>query len=166
MPRRLLEFQSGKAMLRPMSRIAKTVSVLATAQMMRCGARRTSARTEEVPRMSAGRLQRARKTPMTMMSEMAMGEMPMETSLVGASAAPSQAPAAKPERMPRSCSFFAREMSCVDEALRVCASDDMIFCDSIRLAHEAQQQQSADKYGNRDPKMNVGEHAAQAARAW
>jgi len=57
---------------------------------------------DEVPRIKAGRLQRARKTPTTMMSETAMGEMPMETSLVGASAAPSQAPAVNPERMPRS----------------------------------------------------------------
>src|SRR5437016_3021315 len=32
MPRRLLEFHKGKAMLRPMSRMAKIVSVLATAQ--------------------------------------------------------------------------------------------------------------------------------------
>src|SRR5713226_3094703 len=116
MPRRLFEFHKGKAMLKPMSRMAKIVSVLATAQrhparsaqMIRCGARRTSARTDEVPRMRAGKLQRARKTPITMMSEITMGEMPMETSLVGASAAPSQAPAAKPERMPSSWSFFAR----------------------------------------------------------
>src|SRR2546429_10021529 len=48
---------------------------------------------------------------MTMISEMTIGEMPMETSFVGASAAPSQAPAAKPERMPRSCSLFARDAS-------------------------------------------------------
>src|SRR5260370_36181123 len=119
MPRRLLEFHKGKAMLKPLSRMAKIVSVLATAQrhparsaqMTRWGVRRTSARTDEVPRIRAGRLQRARKTPMTMISEMTIGEMPMETSLVGASAAPSQAPAAKPERMPSSCSFFEREAS-------------------------------------------------------
>src|SRR6266568_5091857 len=40
-----------------------------------------------------------------------IGEMPMETSFVGASAAPSQAPAAKPQRMPSSCSFFGRDAS-------------------------------------------------------
>src|SRR5690349_20243543 len=79
-PSKLLEFQSGKAMLKPMSRMAKMVKVLATAhkqpariaQMIKCGARRTSARTDEVPRIKAGRLQRARKTPTTMMSETAM----------------------------------------------------------------------------------------------
>src|SRR5216684_8727840 len=46
MPRRLFEFHRGKAMLKPMSRIAKIVSVLATAQrhpassaqITRCGA--------------------------------------------------------------------------------------------------------------------------------
>src|SRR5438552_11394705 len=57
MPSRLLEFQSGKAMLSPISRMARMVSVLATAQrqpartaqIIKCGARRTSARTDEVP---------------------------------------------------------------------------------------------------------------------
>jgi hypothetical protein len=42
---------------------------------------------------------------------MTIGETPMETSFVGASAAPSQAPAAKPETMPSSWSFFARDAS-------------------------------------------------------
>src|SRR5712691_3031034 len=119
MPRRLFEFQSGKAMLKPMSRIAKMVSVFATAQrqparsaqIIRCGARRTSARTEEVPRINAGKLQRARKTPTTMMSEITIGETPIETSFVGASAAPSQAPAVKPERMPSTCNLRARDVS-------------------------------------------------------
>src|SRR5258705_1973907 len=117
MPSRLLEFHRGNAMLRPTSRMAKMVIVLATAQrhparmaqMIRCGARRTSARMEEVPRMRAGTLQRARKTPTTMISEITRGETPIETSLVGASAAPSHAPAVKPERMPRSCNLRARE---------------------------------------------------------
>jgi hypothetical protein len=45
------------------------------------------------------------------MSEMTIGEMPMVTSLVGASAAPSHAPAANPERMPRNCNCFERERS-------------------------------------------------------
>src|SRR5437762_6612712 len=97
MPRRLLEFQRGKAMLKPMSRIAKIVNVLATAQrqpasnaqMIRCGARRTSARTDEVPRIRAGRLQRARKKLITMMKEMTIGELSETTSVVGDSAATS-----------------------------------------------------------------------------
>src|SRR5260370_983294 len=50
---------------------------------------------------------------MTMMNEMTIGEMPMETSFVGASAAPSQAPAVNPERIPKSWSFFERDASWV-----------------------------------------------------
>jgi len=41
---------------------------------------------------------------------MTIGGMPMVTSFVGASAAPSQAPAVKPERMPKYWSFFEREV--------------------------------------------------------
>jgi hypothetical protein len=48
---------------------------------------------------------------MTMMREITIGEMPIETSFVGASAAPSQAPAAKPESIPSNCSFLGREVS-------------------------------------------------------
>jgi len=44
------------------------------------------ARMELAPRMRAGRLQRARKTPTTMTREMTIGERPRVTSLVGASA--------------------------------------------------------------------------------
>jgi len=73
--------------------------------------------------MSAGRLQRARKTPTTMTSEMTIGERPIVTSFVGASAAPSQAPAVSPERMPRSCREREREERFVSSA--VVAMDDM-----------------------------------------
>ena len=111
MPSRLLAFHEGNAMASPMSLMAKIVRVLATAQrqpasaaqMTRCGAWRTSSRTAAVPRTSAGRLQRARNTPITIMKEMTTGGMPSVTSLVGASAAPSQAPAANPDRMPTRC---------------------------------------------------------------
>src|SRR6184192_2577728 len=56
-PRRLLVFHRGKATLSPISRIAKIVSVLATAhrqpartaQTIKCGACRTSARMCDVP---------------------------------------------------------------------------------------------------------------------
>src|SRR6266704_1289795 len=116
MPSRLFAFHSGNAMLNPMSLIAKMVSVLATAQRQpasaaqttRCGAWRTSARTADVPRSSAGRLQRARNTPSTIVSEMTTGEMPSDTILVGASAAPSQAPAVNPLSTPTSCSRRSR----------------------------------------------------------
>src|SRR5213594_2578949 len=116
MPSRLFAFHSGNAMLNPMSLIAKMVSVLATAQRQpasaaqttRCGTWRTSARTADVPRSSAGRLQRARNTPSTIVSEMTTGEMPSDTILVGASAAPSQAPAVNPLSTPTSCSRRSR----------------------------------------------------------
>jgi hypothetical protein len=48
-----------------------------------------------------GSVQRAVKTPATMKSEMAKGERPELTSLVGASAAPSQTPAARAQATPR-----------------------------------------------------------------
>src|ERR1043166_4041 len=109
MPSRLLLFQSGKAMLRPTSRTAKMVSVLATAhklpastaQTMRWGAWRRSSRTKAVPWIRAGRLQRARKTPRTIASDTTTGATPRVAGLGGAAAAPSQAPAVRPHRMPR-----------------------------------------------------------------
>jgi hypothetical protein len=87
-----------------------------TAQIIKCGARRTSARIEEVPKIKAGTLHRARKTPITMISEITTGEIPTDTNFVGASAAPSQAPAVKPERIPTICSFRLREATPSEEA--------------------------------------------------
>src|SRR5579864_4961675 len=106
------------------------VSVLATAHMhpastahtIRCGAWRTSLRTCEVPRTKAGTLQRARKTPNTMMRETVMGEMSGLTSLMGASAPPSHAPAAKPQKMPRACSDRKR-VTCIGDG-----TVDAAFC--------------------------------------
>src|SRR5947208_2634553 len=46
-------------------------------------------------------------------------ESPMETRFVGAPAAPSQAPAAKPQRMPSSWSFFERDASGTAEPIWV-----------------------------------------------
>src|SRR4051812_43933662 len=111
MPTSELVFQSGKAMARPTSRMANTVSVLATAHnmpaMMAVGMRwRLAARSEKtlrVPLTSVGRDQRAVKTPATMHSEIAKGERPVLTSLVGASAAPSHTPAPRPHSTPRPC---------------------------------------------------------------
>src|SRR5215475_9422534 len=118
-PSKLFEFHSGKAMLNPTSRIAKIVSVFATAQMHpassaqinRCGVRFTSARIDDVPKISAGTLHRARKTPITMISEITTGEIPTVTSFVGASAAPNHAPAVNPDTNPTTCNFFARLLS-------------------------------------------------------
>src|ERR1041385_6727525 len=92
------------------------VRVLATAHMhpastahtTRCGACRTSCPTCDVPRINAGTLQRARKTPHTMISEMVIGEIPGLTSLMGASAPPSHAPAAKPQKIPNACRLRRR----------------------------------------------------------
>src|SRR5580698_4135843 len=97
------------------------VSVLATAHMhpastaqrTRCGAWRRSAPTCEVPRMKAGTLQRARKTPHTMIRETVIGEMSGLTSLMGASAPPSQAPAANPQKIPSACRLRSR-VACSD----------------------------------------------------
>src|ERR1035438_1553732 len=105
------------------------VSVLATAHMhpastaqtMRCGAWRTSLRTPEVPRMNAGTLQRARKTPNTMMREMVIGEISGLTSLMGASAPPSHAPAANPQKMPRACRERSR-VACIGSGTAGAAS--------------------------------------------
>src|ERR1700728_82547 len=121
MPSRLLVFHSGNAMLRPTLRMAYMVSVLATAHMdpastahtIKCGAWRRSLRTCNVPRMKAGTLQRARKTPNTMMSETVMGEMSGLTSLMGASAPPSHAPAANPQKIPSACRLRSR-VACSD----------------------------------------------------
>src|SRR5579864_2205467 len=96
------------------------VSVLATAHMhpastahtIKCGAWRTSLRTCDVPRRNAGTLQRARKTPNTMIRETVMGEISGLTSLMGASAPPSHAPAAKPQKMPSACSERKR-VACI-----------------------------------------------------
>ena len=111
MPTSELVFQSGKAMARPTSRMAKTVRVLATAHSipariamgMRWRLLARSAKTLRVPLSSVGRVQRAVKTPATMQSEMAKGDRPVLTSLVGASAAPSHTPAARPQSTPRPC---------------------------------------------------------------
>src|ERR1700758_1615799 len=92
------------------------VKVLATAHMhpariaqtTRCGAWATSERMWAVPRTRAGTLHRARNTPQTITSETVMGEISGFTSLMGASAPPSQAPAAKPQNMPRACRLRRR----------------------------------------------------------
>ena len=115
-PIRLFMFHSGNAMLSPTSRIAKIVSVLATAhrqpastpQITKCGACRRSQPICPVPRTKAGTLQRARNTPATISSDTTTGDIPTVTSLVGASAAPSQAPAPKPHKIPNDCSLRSR----------------------------------------------------------
>src|SRR5215471_4874016 len=78
------------------------------AQTIKCGACLTSALRCAVPRMNAGTLQRARKTPHTMIRETVIGEISGLTSLIGASAPPSQAPAANPQNIPKACRLRRR----------------------------------------------------------
>ena len=107
-PTRELVFQRGKAIVRPTSRIANTVRVLATAhnaparmaQTIKCLFSFRSTTTERVPLSNVGMVHRAIKTPETMHNEIANGENPEFTSLVGASAAPSHTPAARPQSTP------------------------------------------------------------------
>src|SRR3954471_526291 len=118
-PSRLLLFHNGKAMLSPTSRTAKIVRVLATAHRhpariahtIRCGACLRSAAIYDVPCISAGIVHRARNTPMTMLNEITTGESPSVTNFVGASAAPSHAPAVTPQSIPTPCSVRRRTAS-------------------------------------------------------
>ncbi len=73
------------------------------AHTIRCLRAIRSVKTYDVPFRSVGNVHRAVKTPATMQSEMAKGEKPALTSLVGASAAPSQTPAARPQTTPSVC---------------------------------------------------------------
>src|SRR5271165_2706917 len=124
-PSKLFKFHRGNAMLRPMLRIAKIVRVFATAHRhpastphrIRCGAWRTSRLICAVPRTSAGTLHLARKTPPTISNETITGEIPMLTSFVGASAAPSHAPALNPHRSPTICNCRRRFLSNLPRAL-------------------------------------------------
>src|SRR5579859_5026704 len=142
-PIRELAFHRGKATASPTSRMAKTVRVLATAhsapassaQTIRCGLAATSAKTKPVPFIRVGKVQRAVKTPATMQSEMAKGEKPASTSLVGASAAPSQTPAARPHSTPRPCSEAAEPRSAA-------------------MDHH-QQEHAAGQHQRRNPELNV-----------
>ena len=155
-PTRLLVFHSGKAMERPTSRMAKTVSVLATAhnmparmaQTMRWGFSLRSMRTKPVPLRATGTVQRATKTPATMPSEMMKGEKPIVTSLVGASAAPSHAPAASPHITPSWC----RERG------EWAWAGVLVFMGS---GEDQQQSESGGEDGDGHPEVHVGEDGVQ-----
>jgi len=97
-----------------------------------------------------------------MIREMTIGEMPMETSFVGASAAPSQAPAAKPERMPSNWSFLERVASGIAGGI-VEEATGGIFLQSEISANETKQQQSTHQNGDGHPKMDVAENAGPPA---
>src|SRR5450631_1275504 len=132
-----------------------------TAHTTKCGACRTSLRTCEVPRMNAGTLQRARKTPNTMMRETVMGEISGLTSLMGASAPPSQAPAAKPQKMPKACRL-RRRVACMGAGGLGVGSDSRIV--SFTSAESIQKQESADEDREGNQEMDVGgDHEEQVA---
>src|SRR5256885_15978769 len=122
-----------------------------TAHTTRCGAWRTSLRTCAVPRMNAGTLHRAKNTPHTMISEMVIGEISGLTTLIGASAPPSHAPAANPQKMPSACRLRRRVVVALGTAAGL-ASAIMGFI-SAKLI---EQHESAYQDGERNPEMDVG----------
>ncbi len=156
-PTRLLVFHSGKAMDRPTLRTAKMVSVLATAhnipassaQTMRCGLSRRSAKIKPVPLSSVGTVQRATKAPITMPMEMRKGENPALTSLVGASAVPSQTAAVSPQKTPSLC---RERVERPREAGRF----------SLKNSPQAHQKDySQNQYTDRNPEVHVGKDGDQ-----
>src|SRR5215469_15745940 len=110
-PTRLFVFQSGKAIERPTLRTANMVRVLATAhsippstaQTIRCGLSNRSSSTNPVPFKTVGSVQRVTNAPITIPMEMSNGENPSVTSLVGASALPSQTAADSAQITPSLC---------------------------------------------------------------
>ena len=178
MPTSEFVFHSGKAMARPTSRIAKTVSVLATAHSIPARHREwelvagcvlRSRNTARVPLSSVGTLQRATKTPATMQSEIEYGDRPAFTSLVGASAAPSQTPApnAAQHAQPVSASGSRRSRwsSAVGSSRRIFLSSRMDATRALRLDRAAEnrsmqrdEERKADaKNGEGNEEVAVGE---------
>ena len=98
------------------------------------------------------------------MSEITIGETPMETSFVGASAAPSHAPAVKPQRMPSNCSFRGREPSQRDVSFAEVTTEGMISILDVSV-NGFQKQQSTDQNANRDPEVHIGENQGQPVAA-
>src|SRR5260370_14050391 len=103
--------------------------------------------------MNAGTLQRARKTPSTMMKETVIGEMSGLTSLMGASAPPSQAPAANPQKMPRACRL-RRRVACIGLATASAASASAVV--RIMSAEVIQAQQACDEGPEPHPGVDGG----------
>jgi hypothetical protein len=74
----------------------------------------------------------------------------MVTSFVDASAAPSQAPAARPQRVPKAWSLLRPETSDADNVI----SEFICLCASL-LADPAQDNEAGQKYDQRHPKVDV-----------
>ena len=119
---------------------------------IRCGLSRRSLNRKPVPLSSVGTVQRATNAPITMPIEMMKGENPAVTSLVGASALPSQTAAASPQNTPSLC----REI--VDRA-DACRQRDASPLRSSRSPQRHQQRDSQNQHDHRHPKMHVGEDA-------
>ena len=160
-PTRLLVFHSGNAMARPTLRTPKMVSVLATAHSIpassahtiRCGFSRRSLNRNPVPLSIVGTVQRATNAPITIPMEMMKGENPAFTSLVGASALPSQTAADSPQNTPSLCSEI------VDRAA--------IPLWLIASPQRHQQCGSQNQHDHRHPQMHVGQdgHPARSFQA-
>src|ERR1700726_2538895 len=155
------------------------VSVLATAHMhpastahtTRCGAWRTSLRTCDVPRTKAGTLQRARKTPNTMMSETVMGEMSGLMSLMGASAPPSRARPAKPQKIRIACRERRRDVGTGTGALgaTVCMLAGEEFNGACPGARDRQRGRLAESRNGcqwRSRETDLEEHRIRLAKSW
>jgi hypothetical protein len=126
-----------------------------------------SENTKPVPFIRVGKVQRAVKTPATMHSEMAKGEKPATTSLVGASAAPSHAPAARPHRTPSMCWGLA-------DAMAAFLGDAMMAVLSVRgFVRVARKGVSVDRRDKKDaagqnqcgdPELNISQNCAHHGR--
>src|SRR6185437_429668 len=160
-------FHRGNAIARPTSRMANTVSVLATAHSMpariakgiNCVLRRRSRNTARVPLSRVGTLQRAVNTPATMHREIAYGDRPVLTSLVGASAAPSHTPAPMPHSTPRPC------LDCTRIADETCGCvltrSDLSLISNVlsnSLVHHDQKRDSGKEHDRGNKKLAIRQH--------
>src|SRR5208337_4375901 len=162
-PTRLFMFHNGNAMARPTFRTPKTVSVLPTAHSIpassahtiRCGFSRRSLNRNPVPFSSVGTVQRATNAPITIPMEMMKGENPAFTSLVGASALPSQTAADSPQNTPSLCNEI------VDRTPMAA----VLWLITSPQRH--QQRGSQNQHDHRHPKMHVGQdgHPARSLQA-
>jgi len=94
-----------------------------------------------------------------MISEMTIGEMPMETSFVGASAAPSQAPAAKPKecRATEVLSNVTR-LELLGETALDESGGHLLRSENQRM--NRRRSNPAHQHSDGDPKVDIAEHAA------
>jgi hypothetical protein len=92
-----------------------------------------------------------------MISEIVIGEMSGLTSLMGASAPPSQAPAANPQKMPSACRLRRRVAASESEQRALRLLPPAASTESI------QKKKSAGEHDQRNPEVNVGGDGAEQA---